>query len=308
LFANPKNSHIAKTFPKSPGKTNFTLNTASMILFPNAKINLGLHVLSKRTDNYHNLETLMHPVGLCDILEFLPSTEAETRFTLSGVPVSGNLEENLVYKAYLLLKERYPLPRLRIHLHKMIPSGAGLGGGSSDAAFMLKGLNEMFSLRLSVDALHCFAADLGSDCSFFIENVPALVSGKGEKLTPVINYIKNYKLLLFFPGFPVSTAEAYRGVIPSSEKDSLSSVLEKDISFWKKNLKNDFEKSVFEKFPELGRLKEKLYEYGADYASLSGSGSAVYGLFNKTFKTPAELKKNLIWEGLTSPDPSKCLR
>jgi 4-diphosphocytidyl-2-C-methyl-D-erythritol kinase len=267
-----------------------------MILFPNAKINLGLHVLSKREDYYHNLETLMQPVGLCDILEFLPSREKETIFKISGIPVTGTMEDNLVYKAYMLLKEKYQLPLLRIHLHKIIPSGAGLGGGSSDAAFMLKGLNQMFGLQLSPEELQDYAARLGSDCSFFVKNIPALASGKGEILTTAKDYIAGYKLLLFFPGFHVSTADAYQGVIPDKDKKSLKAILESGIQNWKKELINDFEKSVFVKYPVIGDLKEKLYEYGAIYASMSGSGSAVYGLFEKDFSIPEEFKRNLIFE------------
>ena len=265
-----------------------------MIVFPNAKINLGLHILSKRADNFHNLETLIHPIGLCDILEFLIYPDTVTRLKLSGIPVTGNMEENLVYKAYLLLKDRYNLPSLRIHLHKMIPAGAGLGGGSSDAAFMLKGLNELFALHISNDELRNYASSLGSDCSFFIENIPAMVTGKGEILAPADNYIRNYKILLFFPGFEISTEGAYQGVVPNSDRESLSSILEKGIPNWKNNLKNDFEKSVFKKYPALSDLKEKLYESGAIYASMSGSGSAVYGMFEKEFKVPAKLQKYLI--------------
>lgn len=268
-----------------------------MILFPNAKINLGLHVLSKREDQYHNLETLMHPVGLCDILEFLPSAAEETVFRLSGIPVSGEMNENLVYKAYNLLKNKYNLPRLKIHLHKMIPTGAGLGGGSSDAAYMLKGLNSMFGLKLSISDLQEYASMLGSDCSFFIENIPALASGKGENLTPAPDYLENFKIMLFFPGFPVSTKEAYSGIRPFSDRISLSQVLDSGVSNWKYGLCNDFEETVFEKYPLLKDLKESLYEKGAVYASMSGSGSAVYGVFDKEFILPEVLQKSLIWEG-----------
>jgi 4-diphosphocytidyl-2-C-methyl-D-erythritol kinase len=267
-----------------------------MILFPNAKINLGLHVLSKREDNFHNLETLMHPVGICDILEFLPTSEPETHFKLSGIPIAGDYPENLVYKAYLMLKEKHQLPNLQIHLHKIIPTGAGLGGGSSDAAFMLKGLNEFFGLGLSYDELKLSAAALGSDCSLFIENTPAIATGKGEILNPSPDYLKKYKILLFFPGFPVSTAEAYRGIKPDSDRMSLSSILEKDSGEWKEMLKNDFEKSVFEKYPAIAGLKEKLYENGALYVSMSGSGSAVYGIFESEVILPPELQKFLIWK------------
>jgi len=269
-----------------------------MILFPNAKINLGLHVLSKRKDNFHNLETLMYPVGICDILEFIPSLEKETRLKLSGISVSGDMQSNLVYKAYILLKELYKLPPVQIHLHKIIPAGAGLGGGSSDAAFMLMGLNRFFDLGLSLDELKTHAASLGSDCSFFVENVPALASGKGEILVPATTYLKGYKLLLFFPGFPVSTAEAYGGIIPDPGKESLTSILEQGISTWRGNLVNDFEKTIFEKYPELRILKEGLYESGALYVSMSGSGSAMYGLFDAEYVISPGLRKGLIWEGL----------
>ena len=275
-----------------------------MILFPNAKINLGLQVLSKREDNFHNLETLMHPVGLCDILEFLPSSEKETIFKLSGIPVSGDIIENLIFKAYMMLKDGYNLPNLKIHLHKMIPAGAGLGGGSSDAAFMLKGLNKMFDLKLSVVELKNYASALGSDCSFFIDNIPALASLKGEKLTATINYLKNYKILLFYPGFPVSTTEAYKGIVPDADRKSLSFFLEKGVANWKTNLSNDFEQSVFEKYPVLGNMKEELYECGAVYASMSGSGSVVYGIFEKDIFIPEGLRNSLIYMGFTSPNPS----
>lgn len=270
-----------------------------MILFPNAKINLGLHILSKRKDNFHNLETLMVPIGLCDVLEFLPSGGNETQFKISGIPVSGEMKENLVFKAYLQLKDRYKLPHLQIHLHKIIPAGAGLGGGSSDAAFMLKGLNKEFELNLSVEELKKIAGSLGSDCSFFIENNTALASGKGEKLLPTINYIKNLKILVFYPGFHVSTADAYSGITPDHTRADLLSLFENERQGWKKSLGNDFEKTIFKKHPVLKDLKDRIYQYGALYASMSGSGSSVYGLFEKDFKIPAELQKHLIWEGMS---------
>jgi 4-diphosphocytidyl-2-C-methyl-D-erythritol kinase len=279
----------------STGKANFTANQGFMILFPNAKINIGLHVISKRPDYYHNLETLMHPIGLCDMLEILPSPETETVFKISGIQVPGKIEDNLVYKAYLLLKNKYNLPHLKIHLHKLIPLGAGLGGGSSDAAFMLNGLNDMFGLHLPVRELQNYAEFLGSDCSFFIENFPAFATGKGEILTPAENFITNYQVLLFFPGFPVSTSEAYKEIIPDPGKQNLKNILESGIKNWKEQLVNDFEKGVFTKYPQLGDLKEQLYDLGALYASMSGSGSAVYGIFERETNLPDSLLKNLIW-------------
>ncbi len=267
-----------------------------MILFPNAKINLGLHILHKREDNFHELETMMYPVGLCDILEFLPSPEIATNLRMSGIPVTGEMEENLVYKAYLLLKDSFKLPELKIHLHKIIPTGAGLGGGSSDAAFMLKGLDKFFGLNLSIKELKGYAEILGSDCSFFIENLPAMAAGRGEILTSASSILNNNKIVLYFPGFPVSTKDAYSGVIPDSKRDSLNGIIGSGVSNWKGTLVNDFEKTVFKKFPRLEDLKNKLYRNGAVYASMSGSGSAVFGVFDRDFEMPEDLYEYLIWE------------
>jgi len=268
-----------------------------MILFPNAKINLGLHILSKREDNFHNLETLMYPIGLSDILEFLPTKAGESSLQVSGITISGDAKENLVYKAYVLLKEKYNLPEIQIHLHKQIPAGAGLGGGSSDAAFMLKGLNTFFKLNLSIDDLKEYASKLGSDCSFFIENKAAIATGRGEILENNDISLEKYKIRLYFPDFQVSTKEAYSGVIPDSKRNSLNNVLRSGIGNWEKSLQNDFEKTIFLKYSELAELKAKLYQNGAIYSSMSGSGSAVFGIFEKNAKLSEELKKYLVWEG-----------
>jgi 4-diphosphocytidyl-2-C-methyl-D-erythritol kinase len=268
-----------------------------MLLFPNAKINLGLHILSKREDSYHDLETVMIPVGLRDILEFIPSGSGETNLKVTGLTFDGNKEDNLVYKAYMLLKEQYSLPGLKIHLHKIIPSGAGLGGGSSDAAFMLTGLNRMFGLGISNSELKNFASLLGSDCSVFIENVPQLATGRGEVLTPADNSLKGHYLYLLFPGFSVSTAEAYRGVKPDSGRKTLAEILKAGIHNWKAELVNDFEDHIFRDYPVLARIKEDLYNSGAVYASMSGSGSAVYGLFSEKTVISPEWRKYLIWQG-----------
>lgn len=267
-----------------------------MILFPNAKINLGLHILSKREDNFHNLETLMYPIGLSDILEFLPTKSGESSLQVSGITISGDMRENLVFKAYLLLKEKYNLPEIQIHLHKQIPAGAGLGGGSSDAAFMLKGLNAFFKLGLSVEELKNYASILGSDCSFFIENTAAIATGRGEILESSDISLKNYKIRLYFPDFQVSTKEAYSGVVPDSKRNSLNSILQSGIVNWEKSLQNDFEKTIFLRYPELSELKNKLYENGAIYASMSGSGSAVFGVFEKNAILSDDLNKRLVWE------------
>ena len=250
-----------------------------MIVFPHAKINLGLKVTERRPDGYHNLETLFYPIGLTDILEVLPGSFFS--FGSSGIPIDAGPDKNLAVKAYHLLKSAYDLPPVRIHLHKAIPFGAGLGGGSSDAAFMLRLLNQMFGLGLSADTLRTCAAQLGADCPFFIENQPALGTGTGNELTPVSLDLSGFYFLLVKPPFGVSTAEAYRAIQPGKNEVPLSGCLNVPVENWKDFLVNDFEKPVFGMYPEIGRLKQLLYENGAIYASMSGSGSAVFGLFRE---------------------------
>lgn len=268
-----------------------------MILFPNAKINLGLHVLRKRDDNYHDLETIMVPVGLSDMLEFLPANGQETRIILSGLVPQGKLEENLVIRAYNLLKEQVPLPALNIHLHKQIPAGAGLGGGSSDGAFMLKGLNTYFKLGMDSGQLCRFASQLGSDCSFFIENTPSLAEGKGEIITPLNFEKKLYHLLLLSSGSMVSTAEAYSGIQCMENRDNLTEIFRKGPVGWPELMINDFERNIFALHPEIGFLKKKLYKSGALYASMSGSGSVVFGVFQDKHPVPDDLVRYVLWEG-----------
>lgn len=271
-----------------------------MLLFPNAKINIGLDITSKRSDGYHTIETLFYPVGLKDALEFVENHSDKVRLTLSGIPMDPDPSNNLIVKAYHLLAAKKQLPRLDIHLHKAIPFGAGLGGGSSDAAFFLKGLNDYFELELSKAELSALAVLLGADCSFFIENKPSFAAGIGEILEPADVNLSGYYLLLVKPPFGVATKEAYAGIRPSVPVNSLAESLKKAPEEWLKLVKNDFEYTVFQSYPEIREIKDRLLEKGAVYASMSGSGSSVFGLF-KSEPDPAQfdLKEDyFIWKEL----------
>lgn len=248
-----------------------------MITFPNAKINLGLNVVSRRADGYHNLETLFYPINLCDALEFVLAEQTSLRVV--GSPIADDIEQNLVVRALRLLQRDFDLPELEIALLKIIPMGAGLGGGSADAAFMLKMLNENFQLKLSVEQLEKYATKLGSDCAFFIRNTPVFATGIGNEFTSVELSLKGYYLALVKPDIHVSTAEAYAHVACQRWNTPLLDVLAMPIEKWSDYLFNDFEISVFEVHPELAVIKQKLYKSGAVYAAMSGSGSAMYGIF-----------------------------
>ncbi|MBE6280995.1 MAG: 4-(cytidine 5'-diphospho)-2-C-methyl-D-erythritol kinase [Bacteroides sp.] len=257
-----------------------------MITYPNAKINLGLNITEKRPDGYHNLETVFYPIPLQDALEVKPlDGENEYLLKIAGTQITGEPEDNLVIKAYRLLKQDYPhLPSIDIHMFKHIPTGAGLGGGSSDAAFMLKLLNEKFSLHISVSQLEEYAARLGADCAFFIQNKPVFASGIGNIFEPIELSLKGYYLVLVKPDIFVSTKEAYALVKPQKPQLSLKDIIHKPIEEWKNTMVNDFEKSVFHKFPEIAAIKDKLYDMEAIYASMSGSGASVFGLFKEQVK------------------------
>jgi len=251
-----------------------------MIVFPHAKINLGLYVTSRRTDGYHNLETCFVPVDVRDALEILPARPHEnTAFSSSGLPIPGTAGENLCLKAFRMLQQEYGLPEVHIHLHKVIPTGAGLGGGSSDAAFTLMLLDRLFHLNLSQESLTDFAARLGSDCAFFLHPGPCIGRGKGELLTPVSLSLAEHTMVVVKPPVPVSTAEAYRSILPVCPDQSIEAQLQQPMEEWKHILRNDFEQSVFQAHPEISLIKQRLYTLGAGYASMSGSGSAVFGLF-----------------------------
>ena len=252
-----------------------------MITYPHAKINLGLHILRKRVDGFHDLETLFYPIDLRDILEIIPSPELPyPRLTVSGIEIEGHADNNLCLQAYRLLHNDFPnLDPVSIHLHKQIPTQAGLGGGSADASFTLRSLNSIFKLGLSSEDLRSYAARLGSDCSFFIDSNPSIGSGKGDILTPFPISLKGYYLLVIVPSLKISTAEAYANTTPHIPNLSLQEILAHPIQDWKNLLNNDFESSLFPRYPILADIKSCCYKHGALYASLSGSGSAMYGVF-----------------------------
>ncbi len=257
-----------------------------MIVFPNIKINLGLSITEKRPDGYHNLETVFYPVALEDALEIraLPEAslpEADKKITLHqyGMEIAGNPEDNLVAKAYSLLDKEFHLPPVEIHLYKHIPSGAGLGGGSSDAAFMLKLLNGHFHLNLSEEQLEIYAATLGADCAFFIKNKPVYAEGIGNIFSPIELSLKGYQIMIVKPDVFVSTREAFANIHPHHPEYPVKEVIRRPVAEWKDTLINDFEASVFPQHPVIGEIKQELYNQGAIYASMSGSGSSVFGLF-----------------------------
>ncbi len=256
-----------------------------MIVFPNAKINLGLRVVEKRPDGYHNLETVFLPTRLCDVLEIVevPDAQNPIEFKATGLQIDGNPDDNLIVKAIQLLKKDYDFPAVSVHLHKIIPFGAGLGGGSSDAAFALKMCNELFSLNLTEEQLIQYASRLGSDCAFFIKNKAALGLERGDVLQELNFSLDNYSLKIIVPPIHVSTAQAYAGVVPQKSENDLITLLKQPIETWKGTIHNDFEKSVFEKFPRILDIKNHLYEKGAVYASMSGSGSSVFGIFDNSY-------------------------
>jgi 4-diphosphocytidyl-2-C-methyl-D-erythritol kinase len=249
-----------------------------MISFPNAKINIGLYVVEKRPDGYHNLETIFYPVKLTDALEIVKSDKTE--FTSSGIPIGGDSENNLVMKAFRLLEKDYGLPTVKIHLHKVIPFGAGLGGGSANAAFTLKILNDLFQLGLSDEKLQQYATQIGADCPFFIQNKPTFASGIGDQFEPVTLDLSAYHIVIVKPNCSVSTPEAYRNIVPLPSDFNLKEIQNLPIEEWQNVVKNDFERGVFPQYRKIENLKNKLYEMGAVYASMSGSGSAVFAVFN----------------------------
>jgi len=262
-----------------------------MLVFPNCKINLGLHILGKRDDGFHNLETVFYPVPLKDALE-IQNTNSQFQITNSGIEATANAEDNICVKAYHLLKENFPqLPAVKMHLHKAIPTGAGLGGGSADGAFTLRLLNEKFQLQLSNDELIKYALELGSDCPFFIINKPCLAGSRGEILEEISLNLKGYKLFLVNPGIHINTGHAF-SQLKKFTSASLKKIINQPIESWKNELTNDFEVSVFEQYPEIANIKAKLYEMGAVYASMSGSGSSVYGLFKQASSVNSEFPVN----------------
>jgi 4-diphosphocytidyl-2-C-methyl-D-erythritol kinase len=259
-----------------------------MITFPNAKINLGLNIIEKRVDGYHNLETVFYPVPVEDALEIKIAERAEHKFILrqSGIPIAGKAEDNLAVRAYRLLDKDFNLPSIEIYLYKHIPLGAGLGGGSANAAFMLKLLNERFDLQLNAEQLEKYAATLGADCAFFIRNIPVFAEGTGNIFSPVSLSLKGYGLVIVKPDVFVSTRDAFSFICPRKPKRSLKEIITRPINEWKSLMKNDFEESVFHQYPIIEKIKTELYKQGATYAALSGSGASVFGLFNPNIPIP----------------------
>ena len=251
-----------------------------MIIFPTAKINIGLNITERRADGYHNLETIFYPVEIKDALEIIESDQLS--FESSGLEIPGRIEDNLCMKGYHLLKKDFDLPPIKIHLHKHIPIGAGLGGGSSDAAFFIRLLNQNFNLDLSDEQMMEYARKLGADCAFFVQNKPVFAFDKGDEFEPIKLDLSNYKIVVVMPPVHVSTAEAYGGVKPAPVKDSLMELITLPVKEWRSHIKNDFEASIFKNHPTVRGVKASLYEAGALYASMSGSGSSVFGIFEST--------------------------
>jgi len=271
-----------------------------MVIFPKAKINIGLRITGKRDDGYHDLQTIFYPVPLCDALEFVVPADHKENDTLvtTGLPVSCNTDNNLIIKVLQKLRERYSIPFLSIHLHKNIPTGAGLGGGSSDAAFFLKALSRYFNLGISTEEQKEISLTIGSDCPFFIDCIPSYAEGRGEKLSPVRALSGGLYLVLVNPGLNISTRDAYAGCIPYKDNSLLTEYYEKDLSEWRDKIVNDFERTLFKIHPTLGQIKETLYNMGAVYSSMSGSGSTVYGIFRNIPVIHPSLKGMLIYSGL----------
>lgn len=253
-----------------------------MICYPNAKINLGLNIIKKRSDGFHNISSVIYPIkDLYDVLEIVESNSFS--FTVSGTLFNNDIQsdKNICVKAYNLLKADFNLPCVKIHLHKRIKIGAGLGGGSSDGVFTLILLNDIFNLKLSKDDLKRYAIILGSDCPFFVENTPHIVSGKGELMKKLDINLKNYEFKFFFPDIFISTREAYSNIEPKNPEVNLLDVISSPLQEWKEKLKNDFESYVFQKYPQLQKIKNEFYERGAVYSSMTGSGSVIYAIFKK---------------------------
>ncbi len=274
-----------------------------MLLFPNAKINIGLFITEKRPDGYHNIESVFYPAPVKDALEAvidLTIPDGEIQFMTSGNEIPGDATNNLCLKVHREISKHYPLPGIKAQLHKLIPTGAGLGGGSADAAFFINLLNSLCQLNISQSRREEIAAQIGSDCSFFIQNKPAFCYGRGELSKPItlIN-LKHLFLVTIYPNIHISTQEAYTGVVPTKPEFDLQTLNELPLREWKGVVKNDFEDSLFPKYPKLAMLKDELYQSGAVYAAMSGSGSTVYGLFeSKTVLVNSLQSENIIYNGL----------
>ncbi|MFC2136564.1 4-(cytidine 5'-diphospho)-2-C-methyl-D-erythritol kinase [Bacteroidota bacterium] len=271
-----------------------------MICFPNAKINIGLNIVEKRPDGFHNLESIFYPVGLCDVLEIVKNDKGIEQVELynTGLKISGNINDNSCVKAYLMLHEDYSILPVKIHLHKVIPFGSGLGGGSADAAFTIKCLNEIFELKLSKDKLLQYAMKIGSDCGFFIDNKVSYIEGRGEIINPVELNLSNYYIVILNPEIHISSKEAYSYVLPEKPAEKLKQKVNMLCNDWKDVVTNDFEKEILKRYPKIKECKDLLFETGAIYASMTGSGSAVYGIFDKMPKVEnSAISHYVVWKG-----------
>ena len=266
-----------------------------MVVFPNAKINIGLHIIEKRPDGFHNISSCFYPVGWADAREIQPADTLT--FESSGLAIPGDSASNLCVKAYHLLARDHALPPVSIHLLKAVPIGAGLGGGSADAAFTIRALDQLFSLNLSTEQQQHYARQLGSDCAFFIENKPMYCFGKGDEFAEIDLRLTGKWIVLVNPGLHISTAEAYAGVKPGPPAHDLRAALRQPIATWRHRVVNDFEASLFPAYPILSHYKDILYELGALYASMSGSGSTLYGIFENQVEIPNNFGVSKVWKG-----------
>lgn len=266
-----------------------------MLVFPNAKINIGLNIVEKRTDGFHNIESCFYPVGWSDALEV---TLADTfSFQSDGITIPGHADDNLCIKAYNMLAQDYGLSPVRIHLLKTVPIGAGLGGGSADAAFTIKAVNQLFDLGMSVEEQEQYARRIGSDCAFFIRNRPMYCFEKGDQFEHIKVRLSGKWIALVNPGIHISTVEAYSGVVAKRSGEDLRTILNEPITEWKGRVKNDFEATLFKKYPLLETIKGKLYDLGAEYAAMSGSGSTLFGIFDQKVSVKAAFPDFRIWQG-----------
>jgi 4-diphosphocytidyl-2-C-methyl-D-erythritol kinase len=266
-----------------------------VIVFPNCKINLGLQILRKRPDGYHDLQTVFYPLPIQDALEIVhaETDSAKTSITVTGLEVDAEPQDNICLKAYYLLKNDFPdLPQVKIHLHKIIPIGAGTGGGSADGAFTLMLLNKKFNLKLDENRLISYAKQLGSDCPFFIRNKPSYATGRGEIMEDIQVDLSGFGIILINPGIHVSTKDAFASIVPNDKRISIKDIVLSPVPTWKGQLQNDFENSVFDTYNEIKAIKENLYQQGAIYASMTGSGSSVFGIFEKNSQPAFDFPKH----------------
>ena len=271
-----------------------------MIDFPNGKINIGLSVREKRPDGFHNLETIMYPVKIHDVLEIIISPGKLFSFTSSGIKLAGEIKDNLVCKAYELMKKDFNLPSVKIHLHKAIPYGAGLGGGSADAAFAIRMINKLFDLGLTLDKMKDYAKRLGSDCAFFIENKAVLATGRGDQFEETELNLDNQFLVIVKPDIHIITPKAYSWIKPTKKQKTLKELIKSPMSKWRNLVINDFEAEVMKRYSEIKIIKDGLYQMGAIYASLTGSGSALYGIFDGPVRIGNEFQNHFVWTSFKS--------